>query len=532
VSLTLFGLELPGGAAIGFLLMACLLAGRLLGWELGGLMAAVVLLAWVVVDPSPGERLRATALSLAARLRVGQQCRVHGAKLVAWLDTAMRGIAEATDLELGQPVRLEWLRERDIRSVLDNPGTTIMLRIADADDPLRLLGVAAVQQARNSVLGGASARLTPGLRCALTAQIAGKIVSAANRKAYGALESLLDEAGFVAGDEARRWAEKVRQVDSGRLLWLPLVAEVRLYDALRAQDFDPDSDYESTASFVEYVQEIASKKPGENVLLSFSWGADKIAVVLVASRRTLSRSGVSPHLARATRLQREGCSRIYFVACGKVNVWLAQEVARTAAKEAIVEIASTRYGERADGLPIIVVACNVRPGAVRAPAPATAVRGVEEVGETVQRYFAMAMPDDVKEVVGVVDAWSDGDTVIVEVAALAGQADAARSCVGPGAEYASSLGELLSVRRVILLNVDEGREEKLRTIVRAVGVDAAVEVAGSGRRHSHMALDCFDDRALAWARRSRPLLERCLSARVSLVPPHPRRFDRRPGGRA
>lgn len=93
-------------------------------------------------------------------------------------------------------------------------------------------------------------------------------------------------------------------------------------------------------NFMKFLQGVDSRAPGENIDPNFKCDGLNISLVFVGRQETMRATeyGYEPYLGYIRAAAVEGVKTFYVIARGKLNCYIADEVAWQAANEQIVKI--------------------------------------------------------------------------------------------------------------------------------------------------------------------------------------------------
>jgi len=222
-------------------------------------------------------------------------------------------------------VEVEWLSPNTTKESFLREDT-IVLRIAPyhEDESLNMI-VAAQHCARSLILDDTNlilkANYSEATECLLVRKMLSIDRPARRRYDQEIIGPLLEDEDFVSAYDS------LATLDNA-LLFLPVFMRelIHIPDAFEFGTPNPQI-RDEVVSFIEWLETIARRPPGQEVDLDFMGSTIKASIVIVASTQTLSKAGIKPHVDRVVQMMDRGFNRIYLLARGR-NIKEAREVAR------------------------------------------------------------------------------------------------------------------------------------------------------------------------------------------------------------
>lgn len=159
----------------------------------------------------------------------------------------------------------------------------------------------------------------------------------------------------LAGDDRLRdMCLALERVDGKGLLTRVMLREFLRLGLSYYPRIAPAELVRETVEFMTFLDDLARRQRGQQVLLTFRGRHLRVAIVLVAKAEVFGPFGVTPYIQRAVRNARLGVHTIYFMGWGH-NVDAVRQVARSLHESYLIKVAEKEFRLSMDGAPVLAI---------------------------------------------------------------------------------------------------------------------------------------------------------------------------------
>jgi len=282
-------------------------------------------------------------LSLLATFSVSLQKRIEHGLVASEIQAAVNTEGEALSKQapgvLPYALKVEWVKEQDQESFIRDG--EVVVRLRHHTNPEKNLVGATLAYVKRGLLPRSRRYVGHLLMRATDFAVAKRIF--ATTKEVGASTYFFDNV-FVPALEAeprlRDESKLVDDLDGVGVFSRVFLTQVR-YFGERVFPADPTPRMaDEIKALANYLRTIATKARDEQVPLSFTSPRIKLAIVLVARRRTVAIAGVGAYTRRMRLLIRDGFESIYICGWGEEYVGLVRDIVKRIKRDGRLRIVS------------------------------------------------------------------------------------------------------------------------------------------------------------------------------------------------
>ena len=295
---------------------------------LGGLFSGVLILLSILNNPNKVERMVYLLLRLFSLIPIARQRLLHlrlATSLQTTINPALESINSSAFRLLPHTMKIEWAKTGQDAQTFLRDGQVIVRIHPNVDDDHNIV-VSTVAYLKKGLIPQARHYLDPTLMQATDYTVAKHIFTLAKRDS--ASEFLIQNLLLPEANKNPQLTNDSTALDTisnaglltpiflvqlhslGRRLF-PATPNIRVAREIR--------------NFLEFLQDIASKKTGEMVDLDFARSNIRLKVMLVAREETKQR-GTQDFIRRIKQAQTDGLDYIYLAGWGNDNIRFTEEI--------------------------------------------------------------------------------------------------------------------------------------------------------------------------------------------------------------
>ncbi|TES87646.1 MAG: hypothetical protein E3J93_05380 [Dehalococcoidia bacterium] len=258
------------------------------------------------------------------------------------IESLVNGFAKRFDKEssgiMQCSLKIKWVKEIDKEAILREEGTVFVRLGHQHDDLQKALALAMLLFCSKSLIQISRPYLSNSLVRSVDLVTTKKMLNESNEK--GSVDYFLDNVmrKDIENDvEIKDKCQKMEVLDDQGLYSRVLLRELQelgrdLYPKTPAGTEATESD-----EFLEFLMQIATKSPDEDVELFFKKNWIRIAFILVARAEVIAERGFTPYIRRLEKQQRDGAKTVYIHGMTD-NIGYTQKIAELAQEKGLGSI--------------------------------------------------------------------------------------------------------------------------------------------------------------------------------------------------
>lgn len=251
-------------------------------------------------------------------------------------DRFAKEVSKEAEESVPHTLRVEWVAQQDIDSYIQRD--KLIVRMNYHTNEQRNLVAATMAYVAQGVVPHARRHLAVDVSKALDFEVAKRVLSTADGpNALDFFYREVVEQDLAENEAVRRYFVTMDALDDMGYFTRILLREFVLLGRRLLSAVPRNEIAEETRRFVEFLDRLVTREPGEDVDPTFVGSVIKMSLVLVARHQTLSSKGYGPYISWIRKCCRGGILSVYLAGRGR-NVGPVKGIAKVCEEQGLLKV--------------------------------------------------------------------------------------------------------------------------------------------------------------------------------------------------